>query len=256
MSRRDAVRVMTWNIHGALGRNRRFDLDRVIELILRADPDIVALQEVDSRRGKIGEDTFVLLQEACGTHGIGAKSVTTDDGAYGQILISRWPMRDTEIHDISYGEFEPRRAIAACVETDLGPVRVVATHLGLSVRERRSQARELLAMAGAPAGTVVMLGDFNDWFWPGSVRSVLREELPGRSRHRTFPSFCPLFRLDRIYCRPGSAMIRTWTDTQARHISDHLPVIADVRTRHDPVVPAPRAAENAKARPEPGLLHA
>jgi endonuclease/exonuclease/phosphatase family metal-dependent hydrolase len=223
--RRQSVRVMTWNIHGAIGRNPRFDLSRVVALILRADPDIIALQEVDSRGGS--EDPFTLLQNALGTHGVGAKSIATADGEYGQMLISRWPMQETEIRDISYGEFEPRRAIRARVETPFGPLCVVATHLGLSVRERRSQARALLDMIGN-ASPFVALGDFNDWFWPGSVRSVLRHALPGRSRHRTFPAWCPLLRLDRIYCRPREALVQTWTDGQARHVSDHLPVIGDV----------------------------
>jgi endonuclease/exonuclease/phosphatase family metal-dependent hydrolase len=222
--RRRAVRVMTWNIHGAIGRNPRFDLARVIELIARADPDIMALQEVDSRNG---EDTFALLQQRLGKHGVGAKSIVTQDGDYGQMLISRWPLFDTEISDISYGEFEPRRAIRTCITTPFGPLRVVATHLGLSIRERRSQARALLRLADGE-GPVVLLGDFNDWFWPGSVRSVLRTTMPGRSRHRTFPSWCPLLRLDRIYVRPRRALVRSWTDGQARSISDHLPVIGDV----------------------------
>lgn len=222
--RRRAIRAMTWNIHGALGRNPRFDLTRVIELIARADPDLVALQEVDSRHG---EDCFALLQERLGKHGVGAKSIVTQDGDYGQMLISRWPLADTEISDISYGEFEPRRVIRTCILTPFGPLRVVATHLGLSIRERRSQAKALLQLV-AGEGPVVLLGDFNDWFWPGSVRSVLRQAMPGRSRHRTFPSRCPLLRLDRIYCRPRRALLRSWTDGQARSISDHLPVIGDL----------------------------
>jgi endonuclease/exonuclease/phosphatase family metal-dependent hydrolase len=60
------------------------------------------------------------------------------------------------------------------------------------------------------------------------VRSVLRNALPGRSRSRTFPAWCPLLRLDRIYCRPRHALQRTWTDGQARYLSDHLPVIGDI----------------------------
>jgi len=32
------VRVLTWNIHGALGRNTRFDLVGVVELIRRWAP--------------------------------------------------------------------------------------------------------------------------------------------------------------------------------------------------------------------------
>jgi endonuclease/exonuclease/phosphatase family metal-dependent hydrolase len=221
------IRVMTWNIHGTLGLNPRFDLGLVTELIMRNDPDIVALQEVDSRRSADPlQNPFSVLKEAIGDHGIGAESIATADGSYGQTLISRWPMHGTEIHDISYGEFEPRRAIKTMVETPGGPVLVVATHLGLSVHERRSQARALLDLLG-DARPAILLGDFNDWFWPGSVRSVLREALPGRSLHRTFPSRCPIFRFDRIYCRPSKALVKTWTDPEARHISDHLPVIAD-----------------------------
>jgi endonuclease/exonuclease/phosphatase family metal-dependent hydrolase len=217
---------MTWNIHGAVGRNPRFDLNRVVELILRADPDIIALQEVDSRHVPNG-NAFALLQESLGNHGVGAASITTEDGEYGQLLVSRWPLHKAVVRDISYGEREPRRAICARVATPFGDLHAIATHLGLSIRERRNQARALLDMIGA-VSPCVALGDFNDWFWPGSVQSVLRAALPGRSRSRTFPSWCPVLRLDRIYCRPRTALARTWTDGQARHISDHLPVIGDV----------------------------
>jgi endonuclease/exonuclease/phosphatase family metal-dependent hydrolase len=230
-SRRRAIRVMTWNIHGALGRNPRFDLQKVVALILRADPDIVALQEVDSRR-QPGIDPFAMLQEALGHFGVGAKSIVTADGGYGQILMSRWPLHQTEIRDISYGELEPRRVIHACLDTPQGPLHVAATHLGLSIRERQSQARVLLDIIGDRTPFVLM-GDFNDWFWPGSVRSVLAHVLPGRSRHRTFPSACPLFRLDRIYCRPREILVQSWTDPDARHISDHLPCIGDVLISED-----------------------
>ena len=221
--------MLTWNIHGALGRNPRFDLARVVELIDRWDPHVVALQEVDSRRDKSGENPFELLQRELGEHGIGAKSITTDDGDYGQMLISRWPLGDTTIHDISYPEREPRRAIATTIATPHGPLRMVATHLGLSTHERRGQAKTLLDIAGQGSATTIVVGDFNDWFWVGSVRKALSQAFPGRTQFRTFPSFLPLLRLDRIYCRPETALLATYTDRAARHISDHLPVIADVR---------------------------
>ena len=223
------VRVMTWNIHGAVGRNPRFDLARVVTLIQRWSPDIIALQEVDSRRPLAdGGNPFALLQDALGKHGIGAKSIATRDGDYGQMLISCCPILDSGVYDISWPEREPRRAIMAEVELPGGRLRLVATHLGLAIHERRNQANTLLDIAGrAPVPTVV-LGDFNDWFWPGSVRSVLSRAFPGRSRHRTFPSACPLLRLDRIYCRPREALLRSFVDRSAREISDHLPVIVDI----------------------------
>jgi len=217
---------MTWNIYGAIGRNPRFDLEKIVALILRADPDIVALQEVDSRRA-IGGDPFLMLQEMLGHYGVGAKSIITSDGDYGQMLMSRWPICDTEIHDISYGELEPRRAISARIEHPEGKLHVVATHLGLSIRERRRQARELRKIIGDDAPFVLM-GDFNDWFWPGSIRRILAKILPDHSKYRTFPAAFPLFRLDRIYCRPRGLLVQSWTDTEARHLSDHLPVIGDL----------------------------
>jgi endonuclease/exonuclease/phosphatase family metal-dependent hydrolase len=227
--RLNAMRVMTWNIHGAIECARWFELERVVNFISAIEPDIVALQEVDSRHLKDGRDVFTVLQESLGNHGIGAKSIIAEDGGYyGQMLISRWPIREVRVEDISYGEFEPRQAVSSCIETPQGPLRVVATHLGLSIKERREQVRALLRMAAEPARGVVLLGDFNDWFWPGSVRRVLCRELPGYSRHRTFPSLCPVFRLDRIFCRPADILVRCWTDVEARHISDHLPVMGEL----------------------------
>jgi endonuclease/exonuclease/phosphatase family metal-dependent hydrolase len=222
------IRFMTWNIHGALGRNPRFDIARVIELIRRWNPEIVALPEIDSRRGSADQDPFAQLQDALGKHGISARSITTADGHYGQMLISCCPITNGEVRDISAPEREPRRAICAEIETPAGLVRVVATHLGLSIGERRRQARLLLELAGREDITTIMLGDFNDWFWPGSVRALLARELPGRSRFRTFPAVFPVLRLDRIYCRPRGALQRAYTDARARQFSDHLPVIADV----------------------------
>jgi endonuclease/exonuclease/phosphatase family metal-dependent hydrolase len=225
----NTVRVLTWNIHGALGRNPRFDLVRVVKLIERWNPHVVALQEIDSRREKCdGKNPFELLQRELGEHGIGAKSITTADGDYGQMLISRWPLNETVIHDISYPEREPRRAIASTIATPYGPLRFVATHLGLSTHERRGQATALLDIAGQTGVTTIVAGDFNDWLWVGSVRGALSRVLPGCTRFRTFPSFLPLLRLDRIYCRPAGALTHAFTDRAARHISDHLPVIADV----------------------------
>jgi endonuclease/exonuclease/phosphatase family metal-dependent hydrolase len=224
-----SLRLLTWNIHGTFGLNPRFDLVRAIELIRKWQPDIIALQEVDSRRDlPNGGDPFELLQNALGKQGVSARSITTADGHYGQILISCCRIVRSEVQDISRPEREPRRAIMAEIEAHGGLIRVVATHLGLSIGERRGQARELLSLAGANDMPTVVMGDFNDWFWVGSVHAVLARELPGRSRFRTFPSICPLLKLDRIFCRPAAALQTCFSDRSARTISDHLPIIADV----------------------------
>jgi endonuclease/exonuclease/phosphatase family metal-dependent hydrolase len=229
---------MTWNIHGAVGRNPRFDLTRVVELIRRWNPDIVALQEVDSRRAMAGgTNPFEFLPGAIGVYGIGAKTLTTRDGDYGQMLISRWPIADHEVCDISYAAREPRRAIRATITTPFGPLIVVATHLGLSIHERRSQSRALIKLAAGDAPAVV-LGDLNDWFWPGSVRAMLTPLFGGFTTFRTFPSKFPLLHLDRIYWRPQQALLVSFVDRAASALSDHLPVIADLRLTMAPTTAA------------------
>jgi endonuclease/exonuclease/phosphatase family metal-dependent hydrolase len=218
------VRVMTWNMHGTFALNPAFDLQGVIALVQKWSPDIVALQEIDSRGG--GVNPFNALA-ALGGHSVDARSIVTEDGDYGQMLISRWPWSaPPAVHDISYREREPRRAIVADVATGLGPLRVISTHLGLSIGERRQQADRLLALAQLP-GPALVIGDFNDWFWVNSVRSALAARFPQRTQQRTFPARWPLMRLDRIYGQ-GVRIQASYTDADARPISDHLPVIVDL----------------------------
>ena len=227
-----SVRVATWNIRGGVGSDGCFDLERVVRIVKKAEPDIVALQEVDSRRtSRDHEHAFVALRRALGEHCVEAKSIIGADGDYGQVLISRWPLSDIRIHDISVEKREPRRVVEAEVRTPHGPLRMISTHLGLSFRERRSQTRTLVAVAQRSSAVTVMAGDFNDWIWRGSVQKAIARALPGRTWHRTFPSWCPLIRLDRIYCRPREALLRSWTDRAAREASDHLPVFAEIRVR-------------------------
>lgn len=223
------IRVMTWNIHGGVGIDGQFDLTRVVETIARHHPDVVALQEVDSRRTLApARSAFVVLREAVGDHGVEAKSIIAPDGEYGQIVLSRWPLGTTQIHDITHAKREPRRAIETEILAPGGTLRLVAAHFGLTIRERRQQAQRLVAIARQHPTTTVMLGDFNEWFWPASLRGALGRELPARTRYATFPSWCPLFHLDRIFCWPPDAMRASFVDRSARRVSDHLPVVADI----------------------------
>jgi endonuclease/exonuclease/phosphatase family metal-dependent hydrolase len=228
MTTGSTVRVMTWNIHGGVGPDGRHDLARMLALVRRIDPDILALQEVDARRMRGGEHPIDLFERVLGHRGIRAAAITTVDGDYGQVLLSRWPTRDSKVHDISVPGREPRRAICTVVQAPAGEFYVVAAHLGLKLAERRRQCTQMEIIIEQSPLTTILLGDFNDWMWPGSVQNVLARHLPGRTRHRTFPAHFPMLRLDRIYCRPATALVRSWTEPRGAEVSDHLPLIADI----------------------------
>jgi endonuclease/exonuclease/phosphatase family metal-dependent hydrolase len=188
-------------------------------------PDIVALQEVDARRCGLA---FDVLSEALGSNRAEARMMIAPEGDCGHVVMTRWPIVRSQLHDISVERREPRTALEAIIETPTGRLHIVAVHLGLSLRERHRQARKLAALATSTSSPTIMLGDFNDWLWHGSVQHALRPYFPDRSRLRTFPALLPLFRLDRIYCRPAGILRHVATDPKARAISDHLPVIAEV----------------------------
>lgn len=226
----DVVRVLTWNIHRAVDRRGRYDLQPIVALIRGHDPDIVALQEIDSRGRGAGQlPPLDFLTQSLGSHAAEARTIIAPDGHYGHALISRWLLSPPILHDVSVRRREPRHVIETTASTPAGPVHLAAVHLGLRVRERRWQAAKLAEIAATAGEVSVMLGDFNDWPWRGVVRRALAAALPARTRHRTYPARWPLLLLDRVYCRPPQALLRSWTDPSARGLSDHLPVIADIR---------------------------
>lgn len=227
---RGVLRVLTWNIRGGIGHDGSFDLTRIVKLVQRHDPDVLAIQEIDSRGRSGGRNGPVaFLTQSLGSHVAEARTIVAPDGHYGHAIISRWPLSPPILHDISVLKREPRFAIETTATTSYGPVHLAAVHLGLRLGERRRQAAQLAGIAESGASVSVMLGDFNDWPWRGVVRRTLAEALPGRTQHRTYPAWWPLLMLDRIYCRPRQAMIRSWIDPAARYISDHLPVVADIQ---------------------------
>ena len=231
--RPDSIRVMTWNIHGGIGPDGRFDLDRIAKLILRHDPDIVALQEIETRgRGPDSLQPLRMLFEARG-HWHEARTISAPDGDYyGHALLSRWPMQHGRLHDLSFSDREPRFAIEAKIDSPHGPLHMVSAHLGLALSERRMQAGKLAKLAHPGGGEPgIVVGDFNDWFAFGAVRRALRAVLPQRTMLKTFPARAPIFRLDRIYVKGPARLTAAWSDREARTCSDHLPVIADIAPR-------------------------
>ncbi|MEX2495840.1 MAG: endonuclease/exonuclease/phosphatase family protein [Woeseia sp.] len=221
------IRVVTWNVHSCIGIDRRFDPERVKDIILSLDPDIAALQEVDSRRDL--RDGFDLLGDCLGSHRATVRTIRTADGDYGHMLLSRWEIASWTHHDLSFGRREPRSLIEARIETDHGPISIFATHLGLNRGERRAQAATVMALAEAEELPTVVLGDFNEPTGRGTAGRMLSRKFHSAGRLPTYPSLWPLLPLDRIWFGQGVDLIDSAVHTPARRASDHLPLWADLR---------------------------
>ena len=224
------IRLMSWNIHGGAGSDGVRDADRIVALIDAAAPDILAVQEVDTRCvGVGGQGIVALLADAVGEHRAEAYTLIEPDGEYGQALFSRLPLFEHATHDISWRRREPRRVIDVTAAAGGWRLRVLATHLGLSLRERRFQARGLDRALGPRMDVpTVVLGDFNDWLPWGAVYRRLKPRLPVVTGVRTFPARLPLLTLDRIYASADLTLKSAHTVPAAHRASAHLPVVADL----------------------------
>jgi endonuclease/exonuclease/phosphatase family metal-dependent hydrolase len=235
--RSSPIRIATYNVHACVGRDGRYDPDRVATVIQELDADVVALQEftypasvaIESREPVV-LTTLDRYQCALGPTRRRRRQEMTE--CFGNALLSRHRIVETHRIDLSVDRREPRGAVAATIDVGGTMLHVLAAHLGLRLRERRFQVRQILDYLDSVRDMLfVVLGDFNDWLPGRSVAHVLDDRLGRPPRPGSFPAFWPVVPLDRIWVHPARALARTFAHATAlaRVASDHVPLVAEIR---------------------------
>jgi len=224
------LRIATWNIHGATGTDGVRCARRIADVVAELDADIVALQEVPLG-GRDAPDVLATLRASTDCHAVEGPTLDTAARRYGNAVLTRWPVRASRSLDLSFHSREPRGALDVDVDHAGETLRIVATHLGLSARERRAQIARLLRAFDRPDLPVILAGDINEWFVWGRALRMLVSHFRAAPAPRTFPSRWPLFSLDRIWIHPGERLVgvHAHRSALARIASDHLPLIAEIR---------------------------
>jgi endonuclease/exonuclease/phosphatase family metal-dependent hydrolase len=223
-----SLRLATWNIHGAIGRDGRHDVERILAVLHEVDADVVALQEV----APLGLEQGLLqaVRSDLGMHIVAGRTLTRRNADYGNALLSRHPVARSESIDLTIGRHEPRNAIDARIVWHHRELRVVATHLGLRPSERRLQVKRLLTALACDAalGPCIVMGDLNEWYLWGRPLRWLHARFAAIRTPATFPARRPMLKLDRIWAHPTSALtsLRAHGSALARMASDHLPLVA------------------------------
>lgn len=222
------MRVATYNVHGCIGRDRRFDPARIADILASFDADLIALQEVIVDTA--GELVHA-FEAATGMQAIDGSLFDRGIGRYGNLVLTRAEVIETGLHDLSYPGREPRGCVTLVLATQDGPLGLLTTHLGLRSRERTQQMDRLARIATGADRCDVLLGDFNAWFGSRTLRPLRACGFTGQ-RVRSFPTWpLAVAALDRIIARPPVTIARCWRlDTpQTRIASDHFPVVAELR---------------------------
>lgn len=236
------LRVVTYNVHKCRGLDGRTRPQRIARVLGELGADVIGLQEVLSvAEADPPEDQAHYLAHALEPkyHYELGENRKLRGGAYGNVVLSRLPIRGTQNYDIT----RPGREKRGCLRADLelpggGVLHVFNLHLGTGFFERRYQAellvREQVLRSPDLRGPRIVLGDFNEWTRGHMTRMLRREFEEVDLRHqlhrrRTYPGFLPLVHLDHIYYDRALHLqkVGVHRSRTAFVASDHLPLVAD-----------------------------
>lgn len=253
------MRLVTFNIlHGRSLDDHDVDTAVLSAAIKELDPDVLALQEVDRNQHRSGRaDLTAIAAEAMGADEhrfvaalAGSPGATwtaatgeeqPDDAAYGIALLSRMPVfgwevvrlpalrtkvpirfpgqvLPTMVHD------EPRVAVAASLETDVGPMTIANTHLSFVRWWNGWQLAHLTSALAAARRPLMLAGDLN----MGPERAARITGMQPLGLHPTFPADRPVEQLDHVL---GDPSVAARSEARQMRLSDHRALVVDIGER-------------------------
>lgn len=225
------VRIMSYNIHHGEGLEGRLDGERIGRIIGQAEPDIVALQEVDSATQRIGgRDLLHEIADYTLMHRSYAPAIPYQGGKYGIGLLSK----EKPLH-FRYMSLPGREESRVILLAEFEKYVFCCTHFSLTAEDQLATVPLIVQELSKIQKPVFLAGDLNAL--PDSpVIQALKEKfvILTNTKEKTFPADKPSECLDYVlgytgngstYCVLGNRVI---PETVA---SDHRPVLTEVRLK-------------------------
>jgi len=222
------IRIASYNIRHGLGDDNRLDLSRIRDVLREIAADFLFLQEVDRlfpRSGRLAQAEWLGSE-------LGMAFAYEDnfriDGLYGMgnAILSRTPFYSTWNKMLPYTG-ERRGMLGATTQIGDAPITLIATHWGLSARERGRQSAMVASVINQTKGLLLLGGDLNARAETSEVTSLILSsqltDLAAEVGH-TYPTRAPEARIDYLLGRGFGAIDATVVPTIA---SDHLPVLCN-----------------------------
>jgi endonuclease/exonuclease/phosphatase family metal-dependent hydrolase len=232
------IRILSYNIHGGYDMRRKRDLSRLHNFMEENNIDIGVFQEIETRPSRGG--TLQDIDRIAGPsrpYRLPGLALKEGEGWYGNLIVSRYPILRANVHDLeTKPSWEPRNAVDALIETPGGPLRIIGTHLSLAPWERWSEVRKLVELVDKvekrEIHPLLIMGDINEWRAASLSRLLrhLNETMTPVPCGRTFPSICPVLKLDRVWGSNLKAMPRAHViqTEETKRLSDHLPIMIEM----------------------------
>lgn len=228
--------VLTYNIHHGEGADGQVDLDRIVSVINKVDPDVVCLQEVDRNLSRTARQDFpALLSEKLDMQVFFEPNYLFDGGEYGNATLTRLPVSKHHNRTLPNPvNAEPRGCLTVTISWQGMTVDVLNTHLGLNGQERLAQAEALVAALGE--NPVILAGDMNENLTAPAMQRLtakLKDTFMKQagSPAGTVPADTPRRRIDYILVSGEFEAVKSTIvyDETTRVASDHLPYCVVLR---------------------------
>ena len=231
------IRILCYNIHGGYDLKGKRDLTRLNKLMDDFQVDIGVFQEFETRRSRGA--TLKDIDITAGAerpYRLPGLALIEDEGWYGNLIVSRYPIINAAVHDLETSPSrEPRNAVDAIFDTPKGNLRILGTHLSLSPWERWSEVKNLISLMRqvevTETGPLLIMGDINEWRSSSKLLKFMNEHFSQIVLKKTFPTRFPLFKLDRVWHEnldEKTIKARTLKTNVTKTLSDHVPILIEI----------------------------
>jgi endonuclease/exonuclease/phosphatase family metal-dependent hydrolase len=233
------LRLLTYNIRHAQNEAGQINVKDLADFILKQNPDVVALQEVDSVCGRSAKlDIAAELGKLTGMYYYFGKAMDYDGGGYGEALLSKLPIEKISTVPLPFQpnkKREPRAAIEAILVTKEGTrFKFITTHLDhlQDETDRLMQTNYLAEKYAGETMPFIIGGDLNAKPEEKAMVPLLGiTNYPGKDKMLfTFPSGTPDKKIDYfLLSRNHQWKCIRFDVLPEKQISDHRPVIMEIK---------------------------
>ena len=221
------VTIMSYNVRHCAGMDLVVDYDRTANVITENQPDVVALQELDSMTGRSGRK-YQLKELANRTnyYPIFGKAIDYDGGSYGVGVLTKEKPLSTKRIPLP-GE-EPRVLLIVELENYV----IACTHLDLEESERLASIPLIIEEANDWQKPLIIAGDWNDYPDSKVVMELKKYFTINSGNVFTFPADVPNECIDYV-ATYNNCQVKTLESVvvEEPEASDHRPLVVKLSFR-------------------------
>ena len=220
------LQIMSYNVRHCAGMDLVIDYDRTAAVIVQQQPDVVALQELDSMTGRSGNrDQLGELASRTGYHPIFGAAIEFDGGQYGVGILSREIPMSTKRIPLP-GE-EPRVLLVVELEDYV----IACTHLDLDKLQRLASVPLIVEEAQRWQKPFLLAGDWNDTPDSELLKVMTQHFTVLTGDEATYPADEPTECIDYVGVFNGRAEAIESHIIDNPEASDHRPLVVFLRLR-------------------------